>query len=532
MTDPALERLLLVLALLSLFVMAGLSFQFGITIDEEPLQHYSELVWNFYRSGFADRSALHYRDFYLYGDLFEILCAAARRVLPFFVYDTRHLVNAVVGWIGIFYAARLATRLRNIRAGLLAFSLLILSPAYFAHCMNNPKDLPFATAYIMALYYLSGIAHRYPFLSLSLACKIAISIGLAINVRAGGVLLVSYFILQMGLGALLDRDCRGARMVLVATMTLAVAIASMAVGTVFWPWALQRPLVRPFQALRVLADFPHILPVLFRGTIVPSNHVPLSYAPTLLAITTPLPILAGAVGALGSWGTVPRERRLAFTIVWISLLVPFGAVILAHSPLYDGIRHLLFTYPPLVVLSAVSWSFVVERLHDRAFLRSLILGGAAVAMLDPILFHLRNHPNQNSYFNSFVGGPPGAFKRYDMDYWGNCEKQAIDWIRSHGGLRSQRVRISGGDGSYNRVTQAYMQKFSDVEYVKSRGNADFHIEMLRQSPSIIEQRLRQDGIVHTVSVDGVPLCLVKIGGGHTGSTIDRSPPSTASEAAD
>jgi len=513
MTESLLSRLFWPVALITVATMAALSFQFGITTDEYTQQRYGELLWSYYRSAFVDRSALEYRDLYLYGGLFELTCAAAERLSPFFAYDTRHLVNSVVGGVGIVYAARLATRLGGIRAGFLALMFLLLSPVYFAHCMNNPKDIPFATACVSALYYLSEVEPRYPFLSISTAAKITLAIAAAINIRAAGLLLVFYFVVRMTAGVLLDSAAREPRrLIIVGATMMAMVVASVLLGTVFWPWALQRPFVRPFEALRVLGHFPNPVPVVFAGAAMRATDIPRSYALTMLAITTPLPVLAGAAAAFACWLQIPRERRLAYAIVCLSVVFPLVTVMLARSPLYDGVRHLLFLYPSLVVLSAVSWSLASTGLQRHRVLRWLLLGGAALAMLDPIFFHLRNHPNQNSYFNWFVGGPRGAFERYDMDYWGNCEKQAVAWVRSRAHGTDERIRVSATDRYLKKGVQADVERFDDLVYVKERSDADFHIEVLRQKPGIIARRLREGGIVHTVSVDGVPLCLVKKGG--------------------
>ena len=49
--------------------------------------------------------------------------------------------------------------------------LLVTSPRYFADAMNNPKDLPFAAMSLAALYYISTISPRWPYLSRSTAIK-------------------------------------------------------------------------------------------------------------------------------------------------------------------------------------------------------------------------------------------------------------------------------------------------------------------------------------------------------------------------
>jgi hypothetical protein len=130
------------LAAASVVVMACISFDYGITRDEPIQDQYGELVYRYFRSGFTDRSALHFVNLYLYGGLFEALCAIAERVSPFTRYDTRHLLNSVVGWLGMVYAARIGGLLMGPRASFFTLLLLLLSPHYFGHCMNNPKDVP------------------------------------------------------------------------------------------------------------------------------------------------------------------------------------------------------------------------------------------------------------------------------------------------------------------------------------------------------------------------------------------------------
>ena len=38
------------------------------------------------------------------------------------------------------------------------------------------------------------------------------------------------------------------------------------------------------------------------------------------------------------------------------------------------------------------------------------------------------HPYQYIYYNSLVGGVQGAFRRYEMDYWGTSYRAAIEYV--------------------------------------------------------------------------------------------------------
>ena len=59
--------------------------------------------------------------------------------------------------------------------------------------MNNPKDLPFAAMSVAALYYISTVSPRWPYLPLGTAVKIALAIALALSIRVGGLLYLGYF---------------------------------------------------------------------------------------------------------------------------------------------------------------------------------------------------------------------------------------------------------------------------------------------------------------------------------------------------
>ena len=98
-------------------------------------------------------------------------------------------------------------------------------------------------------------------------------------------------------------------------------------------------------------------------------------------------------------------------------LFPATHIVLSGATIYDGIRHLLFTYPPLVVLAAAGWRGSLASPSRR--LKHWPPPPWRSASSSPLLFQWRNHPNQAVYFNALAGGPRGAFGRYELDYWGN-----------------------------------------------------------------------------------------------------------------
>jgi hypothetical protein len=49
---------------------------------------------------------------------------------------------------------------------------------------------------------------------------------------------------------------------------------------------------------------------------------------------------------------------------------------------------------------------------------------------------VRLHPYENLSYNSLVGGLPGAFRRYDMDYWFNSMREATRMLEAFVGDRT------------------------------------------------------------------------------------------------
>jgi len=63
-------------------------------LDEDVHNWYGNFVLDYYLSFFGDKTALHWRDLYNYGAVFDMMAAALNRVSPIGVYETRHLLNA------------------------------------------------------------------------------------------------------------------------------------------------------------------------------------------------------------------------------------------------------------------------------------------------------------------------------------------------------------------------------------------------------------------------------------------------------
>ena len=126
-------------------LVAAITFRdYGLGWDDYTHSQYGELLLKLYGSGFADTRALSFVNLYKYGGGFDMAAALAAKVLPFGLFETRRLVGAAVGIVGLFVTWRIGRRLGGPLAGLVALVLLATCPLYYGHMFMNAKDAPFA----------------------------------------------------------------------------------------------------------------------------------------------------------------------------------------------------------------------------------------------------------------------------------------------------------------------------------------------------------------------------------------------------
>jgi hypothetical protein len=491
----------LAVALLPVMVLA--SFDFGVTWDEKSRHRYGELIWEFFR-GLRARNTTYVEDGgHLYGGLFDTICAAAEKYVPVNRYVLRHAINAAFGWAGAVYVGRLAGRLFGQWAGVLALMLVATSPRYLADSMNNPKDLPFAAATAAALYYCSTMSPRWPYLSRSTAIKIILALAVALNIRAAALLYLGYFGLLVGVLVLAERQFSWRRLADTAARVAAVTVGVLLLGTVFWPWAMASPFVRPIEALFSFANAPFAADVLFNASPVASNDLPWYYVPVWILISTPPVVLIGLVLSLSVRNREWRPRLYALATIAI---FPVVLVIIQHSTLYDGFRHLLFIYPILVVLAAAGWAASLAAGRDP-WARRTTAALLVVGLVNVLAFDVRAHPNQTVYFNELIGGPRGAFARYDMDYWGNCVLQAVAWSARTAQLSGVPIVISGEPF---QVIQLDAERFHQLSFVPPfRGQHQLDVRLARGSvEGVSGLATRPDTLYRVQTPDGALLCVV------------------------
>src|SRR5580658_9333922 len=178
----------LAIALLAITaVVAALTFRdFGLGWDDYTHAQYGDLLLSLYSSGFTDKRALSFVNLYMYGGGYDLLAALTAKILPFALFETRRLVGAAVGIIGLFVTWRLGRRLGGPLAGLIGLILLATCPLYYGHVFINAKDGPFAVTSAIALLGIVRAFEEYPRATPATIALCGIGVGLAVGSRVMG----------------------------------------------------------------------------------------------------------------------------------------------------------------------------------------------------------------------------------------------------------------------------------------------------------------------------------------------------------
>src|SRR5437763_14659592 len=182
---------ILVLAVITL--VAGLTFRdYGLGWDDYTHAEYADLLLRMYGSGFRDTGALSFANLYMYGGGFDMAAALLHKVIPLELFETRRLLGAVVGLIGLAVTWRLARRVGGPLAGFATLLLLALCPTFYGHMFMNPKDAPFAVAMVILMLGLVRLAEEYPHASPGTVLIVGLGVGLAVGARIVGGLAWGY----------------------------------------------------------------------------------------------------------------------------------------------------------------------------------------------------------------------------------------------------------------------------------------------------------------------------------------------------
>jgi hypothetical protein len=321
-----------------------------------------------------------------------------------------------------------------------------------------------------------------------------------------------------------------------------------------WPYLWPDPIGHLVESVRVMSVYPWRGVVLFNGVEYPSTGLPASYLPVLLALqlTEPVwvlfalglaitifglrpavshPVRAGsppgrhlprtagardgrrAAAARGTpvpatqvqangervEGSVKKqvESRVLLTLTLIWFLLPLLGFILSHSALYDNFRQILFILPPVFFMAGAAFEKIKRPVLQMALIGLLALPG--------IVDSARLHPYEYIYYNRFIGGVQGAFRKYELDYWGTSYREAAGWLNVHAAANST-VWVEGPAHLIGLYLRPDLKLYSTYE-IERADHYDYVVALTRYNLDL--QSYPEAKIVRVIERDGALLTVIK-----------------------
>ncbi|WP_026474038.1 tetratricopeptide repeat protein [Alkaliflexus imshenetskii] len=508
---------LLILVIL-LPIMLYLSLDAGISGDEYLHLEQAEAVVDFYTSFGKDTTALHtpVTNLKYYGQSYDNLASLIARITGVEdIFTLRHLMAALAGWSIILLVVMVSVRLSGWRTALAALAFIALSPGFIGHSFNNLKDIPFALSYLASIYFLSRWIDEWPLPDKRTIAGLIFSIAFAISIRPPGLIVIAYLglitlIMFLKNQHLIIRD----RSLLKKTaVTIAgICIAGYFLGLIFWPFALLNPIKNPVVSHFLMESYPVTIRQLYMGKLVWSDMLPWHYLPWMMLITIPVMIPVSMPGLFINLKK-SNNRPLLFLLIF-STIFPLVYIILKNANVYGGWRHVLFIYPPIVILSAHGLSQIRDWIKKKwgIVYARLFLVIPAMLLIHPLSFMIKNHPLQYLYFNQITSGYHGAFGKYEADYYFHSIRPAAEWLQQHletNDLSGKTIASNFETAWFFRHSKAATSHKHTSFYNRSFENWDYAIfSATYLHAHTLNEQWPPAGTIHTINLEGRAVCAV------------------------
>jgi hypothetical protein len=473
---------------------------FGETWDEADIFRYSEYSIHAYRYVLHPAELPEFdTNLNLYGPGYFMAANVGARVLMagapglssltawHFMYFLTYLGGALA-----LYA--LALRWMSQLAAFGATLLLVSQPLLWGHAFINPKDIPFMACFTAAVCAGFAMADAWgnPRRVWPTTLLAAALFGLASSFRVAGAMSGA---IVLGYAAYRHKVAAAAR-----------AAAYLCVGalTAFltWPYLWSAPIAHYLKSITTMTEFPFASSILFADGLYKANQLPWTYFPTLLGLQLTEPaLLLSAGGIVVAIVAFARQRTAGPIFLFLAwFLLPATAIVGTRSPLYDNARQLYFMLPPLFIAAGMAF--------DRLFLLAKAPAGRAailaLAALPGVLLAARLHPYEYVYYNAFVRGTGGAYRHFEMDYWGLSFKELTAHLNSVAPAGT-RVLVYGPE----QVVDRYARPDINVEIPQSDGATKYDYVMFLTRANVDERRCKGAQTVFSVGRRGAVFSVLR-----------------------
>jgi hypothetical protein len=393
------------------------------------------------------------------------------------IYLIRHLSTFIIFFISlIYFFLILKKRFKSYIFGMLGVFFLLISPRIFAQSFYNSKDIVFMSLNIINLYYGIKYLEKSNFKN---GLMFSIFTGLSVGTRLLGIYLPVLICFIK-----ITQILRSNKKKIIEFIKLSIIIFFLLLFIyLFWPYLWSNPFINFYSAFANIGNHEVGIYNFFLGQYIPVEFVPWYYTFVWIFISTPITHLI--LFLLGFSFFVKRliNRILKIdekkthndlwrgkdekidVILFMNIFIPILSIIIMHSSLYTGWRHMFFIYPSFVFFIIYTIK-MINALYVKNKHKLIVL--SVIFLLPTIFWMYKNHPYQYTYFNSIYKKNFNKF--FDMDYWGLTNYHSIKYILKKNKQNDQIAIGIIGNGDLN-LSRSFLSK-SEKEKIVISENLD------------------------------------------------------------
>jgi tetratricopeptide (TPR) repeat protein len=211
-----------------------------------------------------------------------------------------------------------------------------------------------------------------------------------------------------------------------------------------------------------------------------------------------------------------RKDWFLYSVLLFATIFPLVWITINNSNVYGGWRHLIFIYLPLVALSALGISTLIDLLKNK-YVKIIVILCFVTLSLHPIIHSIKNNPYQYVYFNQLCGSTKGAYGQYELDYYYHSLREASEWIIDNAKKDSANQEKIIVACWHKPIIDYYFRndttKFK-TEFVRwnERGEFDWDYAIFCNTgiyPShLLKGTFPPKNTVHSIEIDNYPICIV------------------------
>ena len=535
-TDSVLRKFFYGSLIAMLVTMWFTGWNVGYCSDEMDMNAYGKANYRYYFSGGKDTSFVGTQKglelgedsvYFLlkyYGNAFESIAVGFNKVTGLEkstnIYNSRHAINQLFAILAVLFTGLIVRKLAGWGPAIITVWFLYITPSFFGHALFDTKDIPFCTSNIAAIYFMIMLLEELPVISWKTTFGLLLSFAFTTNTRIAGILLLFYLAVFLGIYIFTNKDLFNRSMKNIKDIIYKLFVISaggMLLVIFTWPFLLRNPIHNIIETMNIVKKFPQKINVNFEGICYDSKEIPPYFLIKSMLITIPIfMMLAIAGGTVIYFANRKKYNWKLGALILVSSVFPVLFASLSHVPVYNGWRHFLFVYPGLCIMAGIGiyeiLLYIKKTEYQIAFGVLCLLG-----MAKPILWCLKNHPYEYSYFNEVAGGFKNAYSSYDTDYWQISIKDGVDWLMTKGHLAETKDSITIASNSFS-VAKYYIARNypkAKIKVVSSgiTGRNSLYwqyaiFSTLFIKPDYLENFFPPPQTIHSETIDGLTITAV------------------------